>query len=1034
MEDYCASDDRPLARCLHDVEKCDLFIGLYGRRYGFVPHEQNSNPNQESITVLEFRRAVFLGKPRLLFVLDESAARYSPEESDDNESRQAAFLKEVMLDRVVANFTTPESIGTSIAIAYHRWTTRLSATSYAETLVAQYSHLPRSPINDGRFPIDDILDPVLAEIPAPSPLGGTMPKDNIPDAVPKTGARLIDIVASAPRILLSGPSGCGKSIALRHVAYRLAKNYLDTAKGATTTDEELASAKLPVLINLRGFRGGLITRITEVLLTRGFFADSNLVRARLQSDSFQFLLDGLDEASVKELIYNELDDLEAAAPKSNWVLTTCTPSNLSDLKAAHFKVQPLTIVDVSCLLERILGAQQANDLAERLRLTGIIDSFNTPLSVWMASRAYTELHATGTSLSIGEIYKAVAERPLITDESVAYVPHRIKLRVLGSLAFRLRWTNSSELPEHEFAKLCRKVPELKDLGLEVMSRLIDAALTKGILYRSATGISFWHRTFEDYFCAVWLSEEAPDWRFDLCALSPRWHSALLLACCMLPSKRAERFVRGLLLGLPSFVSGGTLGELFAERLFLFLRCVLYTGHDLRALVSGLLRRLRQRKLFPPLCAGDAYLDETDIDAAAYTRFSILLSKTAVPGVSEWLTHSSLPWRAKLAGLFFLHDSRHFSELIEHLSACPLPTPGILSEDMLGFWYAGWLLAAHSSSEERSLLFRHILEMPAEAAVRLLRCMSHGVSMQRQKASLPRLAREWREYLLLIAIDSDDLALSSAAVSALRSLGIFDESLPVFEAVARDGGEPHQKINALRALAYSVRWREALSVAREVAIHDVHLSVINIALWVLMIHDEKMLFPALARLIRRLLRYGMLRRPDTSYVRSIKNGMEAKTHARSRVLALFIEGLQAEEFLAIRAYSCRAVADLGRIEAVPVLKDRWAVESVDLVRAELLHALVALLGDAAEPYLSAALSARGTEVCSRACSCLCNEKCSKAIVRHLGKELYSIAVGQDIRGGRDQAARALKQIGYLSDAFVPGLRAHSNYLGPSTDEG
>ena len=63
---YHAHERDLVASCLEDVDGCDLYIGILGMRYGFVP------PGQErSITQLEYERAK--GKPRLIFLKDESA-------------------------------------------------------------------------------------------------------------------------------------------------------------------------------------------------------------------------------------------------------------------------------------------------------------------------------------------------------------------------------------------------------------------------------------------------------------------------------------------------------------------------------------------------------------------------------------------------------------------------------------------------------------------------------------------------------------------------------------------------------------------------------------------------------------------------------------------------------------------------------------------------------------------------------------------------------------------------------------------------
>ncbi len=68
MEDYVAQAHRPLDVCLRDVASCDLYLGIFAFRYGHVPTGQ-----QKSITELEFRQAVGLGKDCLVFLLRENA-------------------------------------------------------------------------------------------------------------------------------------------------------------------------------------------------------------------------------------------------------------------------------------------------------------------------------------------------------------------------------------------------------------------------------------------------------------------------------------------------------------------------------------------------------------------------------------------------------------------------------------------------------------------------------------------------------------------------------------------------------------------------------------------------------------------------------------------------------------------------------------------------------------------------------------------------------------------------------------------------
>jgi hypothetical protein len=64
MEDYVASDQRPLATCLADVASCDLYVGIFAHRYGYVP--DHDNPDRQSITELEYRYAETRGALKLL--------------------------------------------------------------------------------------------------------------------------------------------------------------------------------------------------------------------------------------------------------------------------------------------------------------------------------------------------------------------------------------------------------------------------------------------------------------------------------------------------------------------------------------------------------------------------------------------------------------------------------------------------------------------------------------------------------------------------------------------------------------------------------------------------------------------------------------------------------------------------------------------------------------------------------------------------------------------------------------------------------
>jgi tetratricopeptide (TPR) repeat protein len=120
MEDYVATDQRPLAKCLEDVAACDLYVGIFAHRYGHVPNLDN--PEGRSITELEYRHAQTLGIPRLVFLLDPDTP-WPPPRMDavtgegNHGARIRALRKELTREQVASFFTTPDQLAQQISTA-----------------------------------------------------------------------------------------------------------------------------------------------------------------------------------------------------------------------------------------------------------------------------------------------------------------------------------------------------------------------------------------------------------------------------------------------------------------------------------------------------------------------------------------------------------------------------------------------------------------------------------------------------------------------------------------------------------------------------------------------------------------------------------------------------------------------------------------------------------------------------------------------------------------------------------------------------
>ena len=96
FEDVPATDRRPDALYLDEVERCDLYVGLFGREYG------SEDDDGVSPTEREFDRAKALGKHRLIFVRGGAG--------DGRHPRMQALIDRAQADLVRRRFNTPADL------------------------------------------------------------------------------------------------------------------------------------------------------------------------------------------------------------------------------------------------------------------------------------------------------------------------------------------------------------------------------------------------------------------------------------------------------------------------------------------------------------------------------------------------------------------------------------------------------------------------------------------------------------------------------------------------------------------------------------------------------------------------------------------------------------------------------------------------------------------------------------------------------------------------------------------------------------
>lgn len=122
MEQYVAEGTKPLDRCLADVRIADVYLLVVAWRYGFVPADSTANPENRSVTRLEFDEAKRVGKPILAFMLDPEAP-WPPSQVDAMSTDEHAahgvsdFRTEVGSNYLAGIFRTADDLAGQAAAA-----------------------------------------------------------------------------------------------------------------------------------------------------------------------------------------------------------------------------------------------------------------------------------------------------------------------------------------------------------------------------------------------------------------------------------------------------------------------------------------------------------------------------------------------------------------------------------------------------------------------------------------------------------------------------------------------------------------------------------------------------------------------------------------------------------------------------------------------------------------------------------------------------------------------------------------------------
>jgi len=118
MEDYVATDERNVDKCCAHASGCDIYIGIFARRYGYIP--AGNNPSGLSITEMEYRaaRASPQTKVRAFLLEDDAPWPHEDLENQASQERLKALRAEIAQISYGPFRTPPELVEQVLASVY----------------------------------------------------------------------------------------------------------------------------------------------------------------------------------------------------------------------------------------------------------------------------------------------------------------------------------------------------------------------------------------------------------------------------------------------------------------------------------------------------------------------------------------------------------------------------------------------------------------------------------------------------------------------------------------------------------------------------------------------------------------------------------------------------------------------------------------------------------------------------------------------------------------------------------------------------
>lgn len=317
------------------------------------------------------------------------------------------------------------------------------------------------------------------------------------------------------RIIITGTGGSGKTILMKHL-------FLDCFNECTY---------VPVLLELRELNNNvdsLNDLIKSTLSSFGFDSSDEYLNKSMKEGHFAFFLDGFDEIDNKsqKKVIKEIKLLARKNTKCSMFISSRPDNTLNDLDDfTIFSVEPLKLEGAKRLITKLPFDESIKDKFLNSLSNGLFEShesfLSNPLLLSIMLLTYSETAEIPNKLSIfynqafealfhrHDAYKGAYKRDRFTSldiQEFSRIFALFSLQTYEKKLFKMPRTKCLEFIENSIYK--SKYNQTLDFSSE--DYLGDLISSTCLLIEDGLDIVFSHRSFQEYFVALYISSAAPD--------------------------------------------------------------------------------------------------------------------------------------------------------------------------------------------------------------------------------------------------------------------------------------------------------------------------------------------------------------------------------------------------------------------------------------------------------------------------------------------------------------------------------------------